>query len=70
MSSNEHASKCDQPEYSTISRFLVIQVLEVGGIKKKHPVLEESCVTTDNIHRKANKTSKSRNNFWNNFYFE
>ena len=34
----EQALKCDQSEYSTISRFLVIQDLEVGGIKK-HTVL-------------------------------
>ena len=34
MSANEQTFKCDQPEYSAINRFLVIHVLEVGGIRK------------------------------------
>ena len=34
MLANEQALKCDQPEYCTISIFIDIQVLDVGGIKE------------------------------------
>ena len=45
-SANEHALECDQLEYYIMSRFLVILVLEVDGIKK-HPVLLNSILQSN-----------------------
>ena len=38
MSQNEQVLKCDQPEYSTLSQFLVIQVFRGGQNLERHPV--------------------------------
>ena len=49
MSANEQALKCDQPEYSTISSFLIIHTLELGGIKNNTLYNYILCITNDEM---------------------